>query len=123
MLVTNTTHEGLRKHTTARPVRLGRVSVKFVFVGLLAALALLYLTQSTQSAARSYQLRALLEERKDLEHERDRLEIEAVRLRSLPEIQRVVPSEAPTEGEPVAWEAVKDVRYLSGSKPVAEKKP
>lgn len=111
---TNTDRNGIRKHTLDRPVRMGQVSVRFVMIGLLAAVALLYLAQSTQGAARSYQIQALEKERQKLDHERDRLEIEAIRLQSLPEIEKAFPTTPSPEDGTVSWEAVHQVEYLDG---------
>lgn len=118
-----TTQTGERKHTVNQSVRLGKVSVRFVMTGLLGALALLYLAQSTQSAARSYELRALEEERRELQTEVERLEIDSIRLKSLPEIEKVLPV-TPVDtstSQPVAWESVHDILYLAASGPVANR--
>lgn len=116
---TNTQRAGVRQHTLDRPFEMGQVSVRFVMIGLLAAVALLYLAQSTQGAARSYQIRALEEQRKDLDYERERLEIEAVRLESLPEIEKAFPTTPAAEGDQVSWETVHQVTYLEGPESVA----
>jgi len=118
----NSTRDGERKHTLQRSMRLGKVSVRFVMTGLLGALALLYLAQSTQSAARSYELRALDEERRELEVELEQLEIDSIRLRSLQEIEKVVPTPDPsatTTPTAVSWEPVRELAYPATAEPVA----
>lgn len=112
LLPKNETRRGQRKHTVNRSVRLGKVSVRFVMTGLLGALALLYLAQSTQSAARSYELRALNEQRQELAVKLERLEIDSIKLRSLQEIEKAVPTPDPTVTNPVvAWEPVREIVY------------
>lgn len=119
---TNTHQPNSRKRTLARPIQLGTVSLKFVFIGLLAAVALLYLAQSTQSATRANEFRLLEVEKKSLEHDRERLEIEANRLRSLEVIQEHVIEPSPPADQPVSWEPVQEVTYLSGPAAVAEQR-
>lgn len=116
---TNTQIPGMRKHTVTRAVSLGQVSFKFITIGLLAALALLYLAQNTQSANRSYQLRSLTEERVKLQQERERLEVESIRLRSLDSIGQNFSTAPGAEGQPAAWEPVTNVAYIHGTIPVA----
>ena len=123
MLVPTTTTQqsGFRKHTTTRSFGLGRVSVKFVMMGLLAALALLYLTQTTQGQARTMQFRALDEERQTLRKEQERLELEVIRLRSIPELEKAFPSVSPSDGQAAAWEKTHKVVYLTSPEPIAER--
>lgn len=113
---------GDRKRTIDRPLRLGKVSARFVMTGLMGALALLYLAQSTQNAARSYQLRALLEQRDKLQKEVDRLTVESIRLGSLAEIQKMAPPPDPTKASsPSAWEPVSAIAYPATAEPVAQR--
>lgn len=120
---TNTQREGIRKHTLDRPVQFGQISLKFMFVGLLGALALLYLAQSTQGASRSYQLRALEDERKELRIERERLQVEAIRLRSLDGLQKDYSTTPAPDGAAASWEPVNSIAYMKTVSPVAQRQP
>lgn len=90
-------------------------------MSLLAALALLYLTQTTQGQTRTMQFRALDEERQQLIKEQERLELQVIRLRSLPELEKAFPTESPAAGQAAAWEKVQHVAYLPTPDPVAER--
>lgn len=89
MLITksNLEESGLRKRTIDREIKIGPLSIQFVVIIILAALALLYLAQSTQSATKNYQIRELEDQKSKIEEENKRLEIETVRLKSLNEIK------------------------------------
>lgn len=125
MLITKTNNntDGVRKHTLGQSFRFGQVSVKFVFIGLFGAVALLYLAQSTQSTARTYTLHALEEEQRQLETDQERLKAEVIRTRSLPEIEKVLPTEPPKEGEQPAWEQVNKIAYITTPEPLAAHRP
>lgn len=90
MLITNqnTTEAGIRKRTIGREVKLGPLSLSFFTVVILAGLALFYLAQSTQSATNNYKVRELEDKKTQIIDENKRLEIEAVRLKSLNEIKK-----------------------------------
>lgn len=92
MLITKTNLQdaGIRKRTIDREIKIGPLSIQFVIIIILAALALLYLAQSTQSATKNYQIRELEDKKSQLEVENQRLEIETVRLKSLNEIKNSV---------------------------------
>ena len=122
LLAHQVSHEsGQRKRTLARSIQFGTVSLKFVFIGLLAAVALLYLAQSTQGATRSNEFRILEEKKKGLENDRDRLEIEATRMKTLESIQKDFSTEPPADGQSAAWERVSNVTYLNAPQPVAQR--
>lgn len=120
---TNNQQAGVRKHTLARPVRFGQVSLKFMVVGLFAALALLYLAQSTQSAGRSYQMRALDEERKQLQIESDRLRVESVRLRALDTLQKDFTTAPAPDGAASLWQPIQTTAFVKTADVVAERQP
>ena len=90
MLITNqnTMDLGTRKRTIGREVKIGPVSLSFVSIIILAALALFYLAESTQSATKNYQVRELEDQKNQLVQEQQRLEVESVRLKSLGEIKQ-----------------------------------
>lgn len=90
MLITNfnSKEEGLRQHTIDREIKIGPLSIQFVIIIVLAAMALLYLAQSTQSATKNYKLQELREEKTSFESEKERLEVEAARLKSINEIEK-----------------------------------
>lgn len=89
MLITNSNDNqyGIRKRTIGRELKIGPLSIQFVVIIILAALALLYLAQSTQGATKNYKLRELEDQKSKLRLENERLEIESVRLKSLNEIK------------------------------------
>ncbi len=118
---TNNQRDGVRKRTLENPLRFGQVSLKFMLVGILAAVALLYMAQSTQSAARTYELHNLEKTQKELLNQRDRLEVESIRLRSLESVQKDFSTKSPADGQPVSWVTSGRVTYLSSPPPVAQR--
>lgn len=90
MLITNkdTVEYGIRKRTIGREIKVGPLSLSFVTVIVLAALALFYLAQSTQGATKNYAVTELGNKKTQLEDENKRLEVESVRLKSLNEIKK-----------------------------------
>lgn len=92
MLITKskTVKSGVRKRTVNRVVRIGPLSLRFITLIMFAALALLYLAQSTQSATKTYTTQELKIQKDELFKEKERLDIEATRLKSLQQIQNDV---------------------------------
>jgi hypothetical protein len=88
MLITksNNFNAGARKRTVGKEVKFGPLSMQFISIILFATLAVLYLAQSTQSATKSYKMRELEDKKIQLQDDKDRLEIESTRLKSLNEI-------------------------------------
>ncbi|EKD56788.1 MAG: hypothetical protein ACD_58C00092G0002 [uncultured bacterium] len=80
---TNNLDAGIRKRTISREIKIGPLSLQFITVIIFAALALLYLAQSTQSASKNYKVRELTDKKIELEQENERLQIESTRLKSL----------------------------------------
>lgn len=78
-------------------VQVGPLSLRFITLLILAALALFYLAQSSQSATKNYKVRELELTKQGLHEENERLEIETQRLKSLTEAQKLTNSglEAP----------------------------
>ena len=89
MLITknNIQDEGMRKRTISRELKIGPLSLSFVTIIILAGLSLFYLAQSTQSATNNYKVRELEDKKTQLQEESKRLEVEAVRLKSINEIK------------------------------------
>ena len=89
MLITrsNVWQEGIRKRTLKKTLSLGPISLKIVIIFIFVAVALFYLAQSTQSAGRNFKLQELEQEKHNAENEKETLEVEAVRLRSLGEVR------------------------------------
>lgn len=83
----NTDQVGVKKRTIEQSVKIGPLSLKFITLLIFAALTLFYLAQSTQSATKKYQLRELQVTQSQLEEDRETLEAEALRLKSLKEIE------------------------------------
>jgi cell division protein FtsL len=78
---------GVRKRSLDRKFTLGPNSIKVIAVVILAAFSLFYLSQSSQSATRDYIVSDLESQKKDLNSERERMEVEANRLKALSLIQ------------------------------------
>lgn len=78
---------GRRKRTVAQVLSLGPMSTKIIGVVLLALLALFYIAQSGQSAARNYEIQDLEKQKSELESSKEELTVEAIRLKSLQEIK------------------------------------
>lgn len=103
---------GSKKRTIGRKFSIGPKAARFVAIIIFGALGLLYLTQSTQGADRSYKLRDLSGQKSQLSEQRDRLQVESSRLQSLNEIDKSI--------NPVAVDAAKmqqtgQVNYLPAS--------
>ena len=69
---------------------MGPISIKIVTILLVAAFALFYLAQSTQSAARNYTIYELQGRKEKLQQEKNQLEVEAIRLKSLTKVEEAV---------------------------------
>jgi cell division protein FtsL len=78
---------GIRKRTVEKRFFLGPTSVKVVILVVLAAFSLFYLSQSSQSATKNYEISDLTQQEKDLNSQKQRLEVEANRLKALSIIQ------------------------------------
>jgi len=78
---------GLRKRSVERRLVLGPNTVKILAIVVLAAFSLFYLSQSSQSAAKNYMITNLEDQNDKATAERDRLEVEANRLKALSIIQ------------------------------------
>ncbi len=89
MLITsaNTRTQGIRKRTINRTVHVGPLSLRFMTIIMLAIVALFYLAQSTQSATKNYSVQELQQNKENLTKEKDRLEVEITRLKSIQGIQ------------------------------------
>ena len=84
----NTSSIGTKKRTIGRKFLIGPKAARFIAIIIFGALGLLYLTQSTQGADRSYKLRDLSAQKSQLSEQRDRLKVEESRLQSLNEIDK-----------------------------------
>jgi cell division protein FtsL len=78
---------GLRKRSIDRRLVLGPNAVKIFAIVILAVFSLFYLSQSSQSAAKNYIVSGLEEENNKVTAEKERLEVEANRLKALSIIQ------------------------------------
>lgn len=90
----NSSASGVRKKTIGRELVIGPNAIKFVAVAIFAILALVYLAQSTSGANRSIKVRDFQDKKAELKLEKERLEVEQTRLKSLKEIDNGV--EKPT---------------------------
>lgn len=106
---------GAKKRTVSRKFFIGPKASRFIAVIIFGALGMLYLTQSTQGADRSYKYRELTGQQSALEDQRDRLQIEASRLQSLNEIDKSV---NPQPVAPAQMQASGQVNYLSSTNSV-----
>lgn len=108
MLLTKSNNQelGIRKRTINREFKLGPLSIQFVTIVILSALALLYLVQSTEGATKNYQIRELENKKSQLQDDKDRLEVESIRLKSINEIKDKTQS--------MGLESFNQVNYLPG---------
>lgn len=83
----HTWQEGYRKRTIANGLKIGPISLRFITIALLAIIALLYLTQSTQGANFKYQIMELEDQKANIQQDVKQLEVESARLKSLNEIK------------------------------------
>ena len=95
----NSVIRGARKKTISREITIGPTAIKFVAIAIFTILAMVYLAQSTAGANRSVKIRNLDEKNSQLLLEKERLEVEQTRLKSLREIDDGVDKNAL---EPVA---------------------
>jgi hypothetical protein len=79
---------GQRKRSITRKLLFGPNSVKIVAFLLLAVFSLFYLSQSSQSATKTIQVSDLDQQEKNIMAEKERLEVEANRLKALSIIQQ-----------------------------------
>jgi len=86
----NSANIGIKKRTVGRKFFVGPKTTRFIAIVIFSAMGLLYLTQSTQGADRSYKVRDLSAQKSQLSEQRDRLQVEASRLESLNEIDKSV---------------------------------
>jgi len=81
------TNLGQKKRSIARSIFFGPNSVRIIAIVLLAAFSLFYLSQSSQSATKTIRVSDLEKEQNDITSEKERLEVEANRLKALSIIQ------------------------------------
>lgn len=81
---------GKRNKTVNREIIIGPNAIKFITIAICAVLAIVYLTQSTSGANRSMKIRELSSEQDQMSLEKERLEVEQTRLKSLQEIDQGV---------------------------------
>ncbi len=91
---------------------IGRASFLFVGIALVFMLGVLYLSQLNSLAVKGASITDLENKRKELEEERDRLQVEAVRLQSIREVEKSL-KESPDETE--KYVPVDKINYLSPS--------
>ena len=78
---------GTRKRSVNQRLVLGPNAVKILAIVVLAAFSLFYLSQSSQSAAKNYIVSGLDDQNNQMTAEKERLEVEANRLKALSIIQ------------------------------------
>jgi hypothetical protein len=78
---------GLRKRSIKQRLVLGPNAIKIFAIVVLAVFSLFYLSQSSQSAAKNYIVSGLEDENNKVTAEKERLEVEANRLKALSIIQ------------------------------------
>ena len=103
---------GIRKRTIAPTVSLGPTSSKLLIIVAVGLLAVFYISAMTTHGTRYLDLSTLEEERETLLNEKQSLELEASKLRSLPAIESIAPS--------LQLEPVTRTLYLSGESEVAK---
>lgn len=73
----------LKSNAMNKQISIGPLTLRFITIIIVAALCILYLAQSTQGATQNYKLRELEQHKQELEKENERLDVEAVRLKAL----------------------------------------
>ncbi|MFA4996132.1 MAG: hypothetical protein WC536_03270 [Patescibacteria group bacterium] len=111
LTITNSSHNiaGVRKKTIGREIVIGPNAIKFVAISIFAILAIVYLTQSTSGANRSVKVQDLDDKKTQLQMQKERLEVEQTRLKSLKEIDSTV------ENEKNTLEPASNVDNISGT--------
>jgi len=104
--------QGVRKKTIRRDIVIGPNAIKFITIIIAAVLAVVYLGQSTAGAGRSIKIRDIENKKSDLMLERERLQTEQTRLKSLKEIDNNI--------EKPSLEPVSGVNHLGGIKQLAQ---
>jgi len=111
----STNQIGNKKRTVSKKFSVGPKASRFIAIVVFTALGIIYLTQSTQGADRSYKVRDLSSEKTQLLEQRDRLKIEESRLESLNEIDKSInPEPSPEKENKLA--PVSQVNYLSNDR-------
>ena len=77
---------GKRKKSVKRGIVIGTNAIRFITITIAAILAVIYLSQSTAGAGRSVKIREFESKKSNLLLEKERLEAEQTRLKSLKEI-------------------------------------
>jgi len=80
---------GSRKRVVDKDFSLGPVSIKFITIGLVTILSIIYLAQSNISATKGYELKELQSQKEEIGLENERLEVEANRLKALKNVQKI----------------------------------
>lgn len=73
---------------TAVGVHAGPISITFIMIVGLAIMAIFYLNQITKTNVYGYNLAKLQQKESELNEQKERLEVEAARLRSIAEIKK-----------------------------------
>lgn len=81
------TNLGVRKRNVERRFLLGPVSIKLVVIVLLIVFSFFYLSQSSQSATRNYEISDLQDQKDKTEAAKAQLEVDGNRLKALSLIQ------------------------------------
>jgi len=82
----NSFSAGRRKKTISREIVIGSNAIKFITITIVAILAIVYLNQSTAGANRSIKISDIEQSKTQLTLEKERLQAEQTRLKSLKEI-------------------------------------
>ncbi len=80
---------GSRKRVVGNGLSLGPLSIKFITIGLITILSIIYLAQSNISATKGYELKELQTQKEEIGLENERLEVEANRLKALKNVQKI----------------------------------
>ena len=87
-VITNSNSQqlGKKKKTISKEIVIGPNVLKFITLAIVAILGIVYLSQSTAGASRSIKVRDIEDKKASLMLEKERLQAEQTRLRSLKEI-------------------------------------
>jgi len=100
--------ENYRSRTVGKTVSFGPLTLRFITIIIVALLCILYLAQSTHGATQNYEVRELEQTQNELQKENDRLDVEAVRLEAL----KNVDEDKDKKPEEKKYQVTENVEYV-----------
>ena len=100
--------ENYRSRTVSQTVSFGPLTLRFITIIIVALLCILYLAQSTHGATQNYEVRELEQTQNELQKENERLDMEAVRLEAL----KNVDTDKDKKPEEKKYQVTENVEYV-----------